>query len=234
MTPSQLSSDKMLLSFILAPVQSTSSPSPPPTIIPSAISDAPVALLTNVSAGPVGPTSDEYDFAIRPPRHTCACGFTFNRSLHYLYHISSSVSRSHCDAPTYQIYLCETPGCHSGFRRKSDCVKHVASVHTRLRPFKCGKSGCESAFFMAKDLKNHCAAVHLRQRPFDCGDCGQTFGKKEHLTNHVRSIHLRIKPYGCNVCGILLASKHNLMFHTGSRAHLRAVWLERIRLRRRS
>lgn len=206
MTLSEASNPKMHLSFILAPAHAPSSHS------------------NLIDSSPVQKHGEEL-FSPKA-RHTCNCGKAFNRSLHYLYHVSSEAS-ANCDVQDSDVFPCEVRGCKSAFRQKSDRAKHVSCVHRRMRPFKCKFAECQSAFFLEKDSKKHYATVHLNERPWVCSRCGQAFGKKEHLNNHVNRIHLLIKPYGCNVCGVRMASKHNLQYHTKTSAHLQAVGIKR-------
>jgi hypothetical protein len=132
-------------------------PAPPPPPPPRALPVLPPLASAGLSDG--GRSALSPGGLVTPlPRHTCACGASFNRSLHYLHHISNAASAA-CDTPDAPLYLCEVPGCESAFRRKTDRAKHISCVHSKLRPFKCEAPGCDSAFFFSKDMRKHFATV---------------------------------------------------------------------------
>lgn len=166
---------KMGLDFLLSgtgdlPSGSHEVPGPPPSVPPPFFEPIPPVDLREPGASQLPHQAQLYQASssslvtatglITPqPRHRCACGSSFNRSLNYLYHIGFGRTSADCDEVDVALYPCVVPGCDSAFRRKTDQAKHHSCVHSKSRPFKCGAATCDSAFFFRKDLHKHIATV---------------------------------------------------------------------------
>lgn len=66
--------------------------------------------------------------------------------------------------------------------------KHVRSVHTLERPYKCTYEACGRGFVCSELLKKHVLS-HTKENPFKCGYCELRFNQNYSLRGHIRKHH---------------------------------------------
>jgi len=82
--------------------------------------------------------------------------------------------------------------CNKSFGRKDSLIRHINTVHLKMKPFKCDH--CNESFGEKSDLKRHINTVHLKLKPFKCDHCNESFGMKQQMKSHINVIHINPKP----------------------------------------
>ena len=98
--------------------------------------------------------------------------------------------------------------CGAVFANARKCLRHVRSVHMRIKPFSC--KHCGAAFAEAGHLRKHIDAVHLGLKPHECEHCGAAFAQTGQHKTHVDAVHLGLKPHKCKHCSAAFAEAGHL------------------------
>ncbi|CAG0898571.1 unnamed protein product, partial [Cyprideis torosa] len=97
-----------------------------------------------------------------------------------------------------QPYICDIPGCHGRFVRKSAFNRHMSTHYNGGKRFSCALCGKQfrsvSSFYAHKQS-------HSESRNFVCDVCGKAFKTNSNMRQHRRSVHAEMGPLWCSVCG---------------------------------
>ncbi|XP_026754003.2 zinc finger protein ZFP2-like [Galleria mellonella] len=146
--------------------------------------------------------------------------------------------RAHIDQMKHEmIYKCEV--CSQKFTSKSQHNRHLASVHSDIKPFKC--KHCPRTFRLETSLPEH-ENLHTKQNLYQCDICnkmlkhkqtlkkhiqwhlglqrklicelcGGTFNDQCNLRKHVQTVHQKLKLYKCQLCPKEFAANKGLKVH---------------------
>ena len=86
--------------------------------------------------------------------------------------------------------------CEYSTGQKSGFKRHLATVHSDERPFKCNY--CDSRFKTRPGMMLH-IRIHTGEKPFKCKFCEKTFTQSDHVKRH-EAIHEQAYRFECNVC----------------------------------
>ena len=110
--------------------------------------------------------------------------------------------------------------CHKIIYHKN-LLRHIISVHERIKPFQCEK--CASSFAEKSTLDKHIASIHEVEnnialnhegtKPYECDTCSTSFSQKESMLRHVATVHEGKKPFQCETCVSSFAEKRRLNEH---------------------
>lgn len=101
--------------------------------------------------------------------------------------------------------------CGIKFRKRSNKIRHIQTVHNRVKQFECDI--CGAKFGLKADLGRHRYRIH-ESRAFQCDSCGKSFVEHEQLKQHIRVIHEEdSKPWECKTCLIRFGRKSTLTRH---------------------
>ena len=101
--------------------------------------------------------------------------------------------------------------CSAKFKKESYLRRHIASVHEKIKPYKCPT--CGSNFSLKHHMRIHIAAVHERKKLYSCNTCDASFGHKSNLNGHITSVHEGKKTYDCKICDAQFVAKQVLQKH---------------------
>lgn len=101
--------------------------------------------------------------------------------------------------------------CGIRFAKRSNKMRHVLTVHNRLKQFECEL--CGQKFGLKADLGRHRYRIH-ESRAFSCSKCGKSFAEDEQLELHIRVTHEEdSRPWECKQCRIRFGRKSSLTRH---------------------
>lgn len=101
--------------------------------------------------------------------------------------------------------------CGFSFAKRSNKVRHIHTVHNRVKRFKCDL--CGTKFGLKADLGRHRFRMH-ESRAFRCSNCGKSFAEESQLEHHVRVTHEEAsRPWDCEVCRMQFGRKSSLTRH---------------------
>ena len=98
------------------------------------------------------------------------------------------------DDPT-KPYKCDT--CPSRFTKEAGLEKHIKSIHTNKKKFKC--RFCVASFPTQMPLSAH-EKLHTGQVSYDCEQCDATFPHPSGLKRHVEKQHTAKCVFKCSMC----------------------------------
>eukprot|EP00177_Eucheuma_denticulatum_P005694 GFKZ01010373.1.p1 GENE.GFKZ01010373.1~~GFKZ01010373.1.p1 ORF type:complete len:730 (-),score=76.46 GFKZ01010373.1:985-3174(-) len=114
------------------------------------------------------------------------------------------------DAPTGGSGVC-CEICGISFAKRSNKLRHIQTVHNRLKQFECDL--CGTKFGLKADLGRHRFRIH-ESRAFCCDKCGKSFAERSQLEHHIRATHEEdSRPWECKQCGIRFGRKSSLKRH---------------------
>jgi len=115
---------------------------------------------------------------------------TLNESL------CSGLNYFNCDLCTYKSL------------KKCDFMKHVSSVHQKL------KSSCPECGKHIVNVAEHIKLIHRKERRFQCQECSYRSCFRNDLKKHVNSVHKKLKR-ACPECGkeIVNVAEHVRLIH---------------------
>ena len=133
--------------------------------------------------------------------------------------------------------------CNFAASQKGSYVKHVKSVHHKVKEEKCQLR--DYSAYSSFDIKLHIKRVHLNmvklkqyscnycdyqairkdhledhrwnhrsQDEIKCMECSKSFATRATLVRHVKHIHLNIRQFECNLCGKSFYYSGVLKVHT--------------------
>lgn len=77
--------------------------------------------------------------------------------------------------------------CGHRFRLKCNLMRHIKTVHEKLRPYPCPECG---KFFSRRDnIKAHMNSVHKQLNQFPRARCGKSFAQEDLLKIHINKVH---------------------------------------------
>lgn len=101
--------------------------------------------------------------------------------------------------------------CGITFAKRGNKMRHIATVHDRLKQFQCDYCGMK--FGLKADLTRHRVRIH-ESRAFSCTKCSKSFAEESQLVMHVRVTHEEnTKPWECATCHIRFGRKSSLTRH---------------------
>lgn len=101
--------------------------------------------------------------------------------------------------------------CGITFAKRGNKVRHILTVHNRLKQFECDQ--CGAKFGLKADLGRHRYRIH-ESRSFSCEACGKSFAEESQLKLHVRITHEKdAHPWECKECHIHFGRKSSLTRH---------------------
>ena len=89
-------------------------------------------------------------------------------------------------AKSYRTKKVECGICHKIIYQRN-LLKHIRSVHERIKPFRCEK--CASSFAEKKDMLRHIGTVHEGKKLYKCDTCKTNFSQKANLNAHIKTLH---------------------------------------------
>ena len=102
----------------------------------------------------------------------------------------------------FDAIYCDKDGCSYKTLDSDKLPVHIASVHEKLRPWKCDV--CPRDFGTKGSLKLHVERVHMGLRPKICEECGSSFKSSTELKLHKIRAHTKEglqKHHMCDECG---------------------------------
>lgn len=99
--------------------------------------------------------------------------------------------------------------CGITFAKKGNKLRHILTVHNRLKQFECDQ--CGAKFGLKADLGRHKHRIH-ESRSFTCESCGKSFAEESQLEFHVRT-HKNLVPWECKQCNMRFGRKSSLTRH---------------------
>ncbi|ALC47758.1 CG7963 [Drosophila busckii] len=99
--------------------------------------------------------------------------------------------------------------CGKGFVESSNLQRHIASLHTALRPHTC--ITCQRSFSRVYLLELH-KRTHTGERPYSCAVCKRSFAQLSVLRNHER-IHTGERRHRCEICKKTFSRLNQLKKH---------------------
>lgn len=101
--------------------------------------------------------------------------------------------------------------CGISFAKRSNKMRHIQTVHNRLKQFECDL--CGQKFGLKADLGRHRYRIH-ESRAFSCDRCGKSFAEQSQLELHIRVTHEEdSRPWECKQCRIRFGRKSSLTRH---------------------
>lgn len=101
--------------------------------------------------------------------------------------------------------------CGVTFAKRGNKMRHIATVHDRLKQFQCDYCGMK--FGLKADLTRHRVRIH-ESRAFSCTKCSKSFAEESQLVMHMRVTHEEnTKPWECATCHIRFGRKSSLTRH---------------------
>lgn len=101
--------------------------------------------------------------------------------------------------------------CGLSFAKKGNKIRHIQTVHDRLKQFKCDM--CDTRFGLKADLNRHRLRIHI-SRAFSCETCGKSFAEQSRLEHHIKVMHQQeTRPFECDICHLRLSRKSSLVRH---------------------
>lgn len=101
--------------------------------------------------------------------------------------------------------------CGISFAKRSNKIRHIQTVHNRLKQFECDL--CGQKFGLKADLGRHRYRIH-ESRAFSCDKCGKSFAEQAQLELHIRVTHEEdSRPWECKQCRIRFGRKSSLTRH---------------------
>lgn len=110
--------------------------------------------------------------------------------------ISSRLNYFNCDLCAYKSL------------KKCDFMKHVSSVHQKL------KTSCPECGKYIVNIAEHIKLIHRKERRFQCQECSYRSCFRNDLKKHVDSVHRKLKQ-PCPECGkeIVNVAEHVRLIH---------------------
>merc|ERR1719365_430678 len=104
----------------------------------------------------------------------------------------------------FEPVYCKREGCVYKTLDADKLPVHVATVHDKLKPWKC--EVCPLAFGTKSCLKLHVERVHMGLKPKACDHCTAAFNSATELRNHVAKAHTspsggQDRNHMCSECG---------------------------------
>ena len=87
----------------------------------------------------------------------------------------------------YHGFPCQVPECDKVFTTKFNLVRHISTVHLKIRKWGCKTCGLK--FGSKQNLQEH-ENIHEKKKPCICKTCGQSFNEYSQLASH-KSVHKR-------------------------------------------
>lgn len=101
--------------------------------------------------------------------------------------------------------------CGAKFAKRSNKLRHIHTVHNRLKQFACDV--CGTKFGLKADLGRHRFRIH-ESRSFRCERCGKSYAEHDQLKYHIRVTHEEdSRPWECWICKIRFGRKSSLTRH---------------------
>lgn len=101
--------------------------------------------------------------------------------------------------------------CGISFAKRSNKLRHIQTVHNRLKQFECDL--CGTKFGLKADLGRHRFRIH-ESRAYCCKTCGKSFAEQGQLELHIRVTHEEdSRPWECKRCRIRFGRKSSLTRH---------------------
>lgn len=101
--------------------------------------------------------------------------------------------------------------CDLVFAKRSNMLRHVQTVHKRVKEFECNI--CGAKFGLKADLRRHRYRLH-ESRAFSCDKCGRSFAEQDQLQLHIRKVHEEdSRPWECKQCGLRFGRKSSMTRH---------------------
>ncbi|CAD6191525.1 unnamed protein product [Caenorhabditis auriculariae] len=85
------------------------------------------------------------------------------------------------------VHICDFEGCTKTYKKTSHLMAHKRS-HIGCRPYACDHPSCERAFSRSDQLLRH-KRSHTGLKNHRCAECGQTFGRSDHMKQHLQTQH---------------------------------------------
>ena len=113
-------------------------------------------------------------------------------------------------AKSYRTKKVECGICHKIIYQRN-LLKHIRSVHERIKPFRC--ETCASSFAEKKDMLRHIGTVHEGKKLYKCDTCQTSFSQKANLNGHIKKVHEKNKPFSCGSCNAKFSFQKDLVTH---------------------
>ena len=113
-------------------------------------------------------------------------------------------------AKSYRTKKVECGICHKIIYQRN-LLKHIRSVHERIKPFRCEK--CASSFAEKKDMLRHIGTVHEGKKLYKCDTCKTNFSQKANLNARIKTLHEKNKPFSCGSCNAKFSFQKKLIKH---------------------
>jgi KRAB domain-containing zinc finger protein len=146
------------------------------------------------------------------------------------HHCNGSLHRELIDTPNHicfiqtkrkkcgEVLACDI--CGVEFKKTSKLQRHMMTVHSTEKPFKCLQ--CNFATKTNDALCYHFKRMHdnkSKTKYFACSECDKTFKSNQYLQRHIRKGHgpwkktTMIEDLPCDVCGKLFQTRVGLAIH---------------------
>ena len=107
--------------------------------------------------------------------------------------VKSEVSNDYEDP--IKPYKCDI--CPSRFTKETGLEKHIRSIHTNKKKFKCRY--CVASFPTQMPLSAH-ERLHTGKLSYECEQCGATFPHPSGLKKHTQKQHAAKQVFRCSMC----------------------------------
>ena len=111
-------------------------------------------------------------------------------------------------------FACDVDGCRKVFTRKGHMMRHIRTVHEKVRQYACKQ--CDRRFSQKSTLTTH-HRIHTGERPYACTECAMRVNGKANLQKHYRAVHT-LERYTCDVdgCEKTFTQSRNMQMHKRS------------------
>ena len=84
---------------------------------------------------------------------------------------------------------CSEPGCEKEYFYKFTLIRHINTIHKKLKPYECKEDTCQRKFTEKRSVEDHCRSEHGAPK-LNCKLCNQQFIFAWSMWKHTRKEHM--------------------------------------------